>query len=315
MRSSRRRLVGLFMLLGGMTLVDIRVSAEEPVDPYAIEKAAIRQAAQEYVAAINRGDSQRIVAFWTPEGDVIDESGRLVKGRELARGAVSQRPDEELVERLAVSVVSIRFISADVAIEDGTAEVFLAGSDDSTLGRYTAVWVKRSGKWLLDSVRESTASKLTHHDQLRSLAWMIGEWREDSEDSPAGHVEMSCSWSTDENYLLREIRVPTPEGPVLSMSQRIGWDPAKKQIRAWTFGTDGSFGEAVYSRNGQRWIVAMSGVTGDGQPATSTNSYTRINNDTMDWESKEGIVGGDPVPDRAMRLVRIAADKSAARAD
>src|SRR4051794_29148112 len=37
--------------------------------------------AKDFVAAFNKGDARAVAAFWVPDGDYIDEGGRVTKGR------------------------------------------------------------------------------------------------------------------------------------------------------------------------------------------------------------------------------------------
>src|SRR5689334_4869737 len=56
--------------------------AKKVADPAAGVEKAIRQAGEAYVAALNAGDLERIMSFWAPDADYIDESGQLTRGRE-----------------------------------------------------------------------------------------------------------------------------------------------------------------------------------------------------------------------------------------
>jgi hypothetical protein len=80
-------------------------------------------------------------------------------------------------------------------------------------------------------------------------------------------------------------------------SQRFGWDPLTKQIRCWVFDSQGGFAEGAWTREGNRWIVKMSGVTREGKPASSTNITTMSSKDRMTWQSRDRLIGGDRMPD------------------
>ena len=56
--------------------------------------------------------------------------------------------------RLTVKIDSIRFVTPDVAIEDGTASVVRPGEAPSE-STYTVVFVKKDGRWLIDSDHET----------------------------------------------------------------------------------------------------------------------------------------------------------------
>jgi hypothetical protein len=64
-------------------------------------------------------------------------------------------------------------------------------------------------------------------------------------------------------------------------TQIIGWDPRAKQIRSWTFNSDGSFGEGLWSRNQDEWLVRTSQTLPDGRAATATQVIQRLDNDAV----------------------------------
>jgi uncharacterized protein (TIGR02246 family) len=268
------------------------------VDDAESAAAAIRQASQQYVAAVNRGDGECAAALWTPQGDLIDTHGRSTKGRELASAIQpGQTPPAAL---LTLAIDSLRLITPDVAIEDGRTQWLAAAAGDSMLVRHTAVWVRQNGKWLLDSVRESAADPNSHEARLQALSWLVGDWVSSGE-GPA--IAMSCQWSLDRHFLLREVRTQSPAGP-LSISQRVGWDPASRQIKSWTFDSHGGHGKGVWSRDGEQWTVSAAGVLPDGRKATSSNLYVLEGADLLRWESVESTIDGMPGPTHKVRLMR-----------
>src|SRR5512146_603435 len=45
------------------------------------DKGAVRRAAEQFIAALHRGDAETLVAMWTEEGDFVDSTGTVTKGR------------------------------------------------------------------------------------------------------------------------------------------------------------------------------------------------------------------------------------------
>ena len=71
---------------------------------------------------------------------------------------------------------SAGLVSPNVAVERGPAKVIRPGQTPEESG-YTAVSVKRNGRWYLDRVTEENVPVLmSHHEQLEELNWMIGAW-------------------------------------------------------------------------------------------------------------------------------------------
>jgi ketosteroid isomerase-like protein len=272
--------------------------AQERTAP-AADEAAIRKRGKDYIAAIRRGDSAEIASFWTAEGTYVDEAGRAFQGGELAREAKAVAEERE--PGIMVTVDSIHFVTPDVAIEDGGLTSSPGILSASVARRYTAIWVRQKGKWLLDGVREAAVPTVTHNDRLRELSWMVGDWISDDDGKT---VRLSCKWSTEKNFLLREIDVRLPGREPLHVTQRIGWDAREKQIKSWTFDSEGGHGDGLWFHKDDRWIIEAQSVLPDGSRATGTNHLAQDGNDAFLWESTNGEIEGEPMPEHKVRLIR-----------
>ncbi len=193
-----------------------------------------------------------------------------------------------------VALRSVRFIGPDLAIEDGTATVTDAPDEPAQHSPYTVVYAGQEGKWLMASARDLPDEPTTPEEQLKQLRWLIGEW---VDESPEALVMTSYRWTDNQCYILSEFKVQIGGRPVMTGTRRIGWDPLAKKIRSWVFDSEGGFGEGVWTREGNRWIVKMTGVTRDGKAASSTNIITRVSKDRMTWQSRDRVVGGEKTPD------------------
>ena len=131
------------------------------------------------------------------------------------------------------------------------------------------------------------------HDRLKELEWLVGEWVNESQDAV---VFTTCKWADNGNFLLREFTVKTQGRPVMSGSQRIGWDPVKRQFKSWVFDTEGGFVEAYWTRDGNQWLIKAEGVQQNGEPASATNIITRLGKDRIGWQTVNRTLGGAAVP-------------------
>jgi uncharacterized protein (TIGR02246 family) len=280
------------MLLG--LLID--PAAAQPPGDSAEETSQIRQAAESYLAALKQGDTARLQSLWTATGDFVDSLGHVTKGRDLVR--TSGKPVAVAGDKSA-TIGTIRLITPDVAIEDGTVELSAQGQEPA-FARYSAIWVKRNGQWLLDGVRESLAHAHSHRDRLRPLAWMVGDWQA---EGASGRIELSCHWSPDGNFLLREMKVQAAQGPALAVTQRIGWDASQQRIVAWAFDSEGGHGTSTWSPRDGGWVVNASGVLPEGQTTRSTSTITRQGDNSFTWEMSQSVAGVAQ-PDRKLEFTR-----------
>ena len=125
-----------------------------------------------------------------------------------------------------------------MAIEQGTAKLLAPNAEPEEI-EYSAVNVKRDGKWLLDRVTDKSKEVIpTHYEQLKALEWMVGNWTDESDDA---EVEVDCNWTKNKNFLTRAFKISIDGQIDFCGMQVIGWDPAAKAIRSWTFDSNGTF--------------------------------------------------------------------------
>lgn len=263
-----------------------------PAGPSEVE-SAIRTLEEGFVRDYNQGDSKAVAALFTEDAEVVDIEGRHYQGRDVIEQGFAATFAASKGAKIGLEIYAIRSLSPDVAQEQGRSVVTpIEGSPLSRL--YTVLYVKRGGRWLVSSVRDDPDPLVPPHERLKDLEWMIGDWLDEGDDSL---VRLTCRWSDDRNYLLRTFSVQRAGKPVLSVSQRIGWDPLARQIRSWEFDSAGGFGEGRWTRDGERWIVKHTGVQPEGKTASSTNTMTRERSDLVRWVSTERVIGAELVDD------------------
>jgi hypothetical protein len=159
---------------------------------------------------------------------------------------------------------------------------------------YTAIHVKRDGKWLLDRVTEKDVPVvLSHYDQLKELEWMIGSWIDGDDQA---RVETTCTWTRNKNFITRSFTVSVQDRIEMAGMQIIGWDPAAKQIRSWLFDSDGGFGEGRWTKKDNRWFITTTGTTPDGLSSTSVNVITHVDDNQFTWQSANRTIDGRLMP-------------------
>jgi uncharacterized protein (TIGR02246 family) len=276
----------------------------------AADEAAIRATADAYVKALAAGDSKAIAAMWTPDGDIIDDTGAVLSGRQSATLA-SDVPDPDPSGRpeFQVNETQLRFLTNEVAIEDGTVEV-IPPVGEPRQGRYSATWVKHEGSWKLGALREAHGEPPPPAAVLDELDWLVGDWvvidaPARADDPEKAQIEVSARWNASKTFLNRTMTITiSPTVPPLEISQRIGWDPLSRSIHSWMFGSDGSHGESNWTREGTSWVAQARAVHPDGTLSTSLNIYTYDGKDRCVWKSIPTHVGSEAMPTVKMTMVR-----------
>jgi hypothetical protein len=127
---------------------------------------------------------------------------------------------------------------------------------------------------------------------LRDLDWLIGTWEAKAEET---EVRTTYEWDAKKNSIRCHITIKG-KGRAVTAMQVLLKDPRTGQLRSWLFDDDGGFGDATWTRDGKRWVIAAAGVQADGGELTATNILTPVDKDTFLWQSTERKVDGEELP-------------------
>jgi uncharacterized protein (TIGR02246 family) len=258
------------------------------------EKAAVMANDRAYEAAYARGDVKALGEFFTEDAEFTTSDGRTFSGRAAIEESTRAAFLTNKGAKLAIALDSIRVLGPEAVLEKGSTTV-TAKSGETSGALYTAVYVKKDGKWKMSNLVETPLPDVTPHDRLSELAWLIGEW-EEADKSTDVTVHSQYMWARGGNYLTRNVTVKTAGNVTLEGWQIIGWDPVEESIRSWTFDGEGGFSEGHFTRDGNRWLLRETGTTPDGSRIASDNTYTKLSDDRLTWESNNRTLDGDPQP-------------------
>jgi uncharacterized protein (TIGR02246 family) len=280
------------------------MAASDATSPALLDVAAGRPAVEEvaamlreYLAAFNRHDAPALAAHWTASGENVDlDTGETIRGREAVADVFATLFHEDGEAAIDIDIESIRPLRDDVAVVDGITHI--AFSDTSTgamppsSSRFAAVVVNECGRWMLESVREASlvqpvGPSAAQPRPIDALGWLVGAWEDAGEGVTAS---TQCFWSAGRSFLVRSHVVtfdsadavrpaagddsipgllPPGAGPRREITEIIGWDPDRAQLRSWLFTSDGRFAEAAWAPEGKHWRVQ---VEGQGADTGSTGS-------------------------------------------
>ena len=276
----------------------------------AADEAAIRKNADAYVAAYNNHDAKTLATFWSPDAVYVNpETGDEAVGHDAIADQFAAILANLGDAKLAVDVKSIVFLSPTVAMERGTARVVNKSEKEPKNTDYTAIHVKRDGKWLLDRVSEEESPVIhSNYDRLKDLEWMIGNWVDQDDRS---RVEMKCKWTKNQTFIMRQFAISIADRLDMSGIQLIGWDPGTGKIRSWVFDSDGGFGEATWTKKGNRWIINAAATMPDGRKTSAINILTMLDKNSFTWQSTGRELDGEILPNiEPIKVVRNVASDS-----
>lgn len=268
------------------------------------DMAALAKNAEAFIEAFHKADAKMLAANWTLDGDYTDQTGRQLKGREAIEKAFQSFFAENKGLKVRIESDALRFVTPDVAIEDGTTFVLRPDGATPSRARYVIVHVKKDGKWLLSSVRETPFVPPGNHEHLRGLEWAVGNWSAEGSQGEAEHLALS--WTDNQNFLVGTFAATVQGVSVGRATHWIGWDPQAKRLRSWIFDAAGGFGEGAWIGGGDKWVIKTTSVLQDGKNATATFLLGRVDSDTLTLQARDRTVDGKPVPDtKQFKLKRV----------
>jgi uncharacterized protein (TIGR02246 family) len=293
-------ITAVFGLVGAAVVVgQIRAADNE---------GAIQAAVESYTAAFNNRDLDGFLAHFADDADYLDHGGQQYREKvglaRLFKRSLADLKDQ----KLKTTITSLRFLRPDVAIADGKAE-FTTTDGASESGRFTAVWTRTDGKWLLSSVHdlpEPAAASEDAASPLQQLAWLVGDW---THEDPTFSVQVSGRWTLNKSFLRVEYIVKGKEDEDLTVVQYFGWDPVDGVIRAWFFDSRGGYGGGDWVRDGNTWSANWYGVLSGGRTASSVSSFKYLDNKSFVFRSVDREIDGLPMDDVEAKFVRKAVSK------
>jgi uncharacterized protein (TIGR02246 family) len=128
----------------------------------------IRKMYADFTAAWNTHDARAMSLSYTHDGDHVEPDGTIAKGREGVEALLAkQHASVFKTSQLELTIEDVWFITADVALIDGTYTLAGARLPDGTdlgtrTGRITAVFLKERGEWAIAASRLMIPTKLPY---------------------------------------------------------------------------------------------------------------------------------------------------------
>ena len=293
--------VAVGVLLVGRLPSPVQAQPSAKADDRSADRKAITDSSQAFEAAFEKGDAKAVAAFWTEAGEYESDTGEIFRGRAAIEAAFAAHFKAAPKGRCVVRIDSIRFPARDLAIEEGLLTTAGAGRELPASSRYRVVHVREGGTWKIALAREWGAGQ----DRLEDIEWLIGTWRGTGKDK-SREVTLSIRRDEVKPYFVGKFTARVNGEAASSGTMKIGIDPKRGQLRSWHFEDDGGHGQALWIRDGSRWVLDAIGVAGNGAPTAAVNLLGRIDNDTVTWRSIDRVMAGQKMPDSPpIRLTRV----------
>ena len=259
----------------------------------------IRETVTAFADAFNKGDMAAFSELWAQDAEYINEAGTATHGRDAIATLFKRYLDAHKGARIALKVTSIRPLSENVALQDGTSALHESGGATDE-GRYTAIWVKTDGKWRLRSARDlpSDSAKVAAGSPLKELKWLVGNW-----EAEKGALNLSVRQTLNQAFLSVEYKTKAGDGE-MAVTQLVGFDPLTGQIKSWTFDSLGGYSEGLWRRDGTTWTAEVAGVLPSGQTGTAINVIHYVDDNNFVFQARDRMIGGQPIPNSEIKATR-----------
>lgn len=274
--------------------------AEDP----SMEIAGLEKAAADFIVAYNDKNAAGLAAMFMEKGEITDLNAQdVVTGRKDIQAKYEAIFENKDAASIAVEVDSVRLVTENLAIEDGTLHFTSPGSDFPTRSStYTAVLQKnQEGVWQIASTR-NLQDVTTAAGHLADLAKSLkGDW---TCQSDGVRYDIAFGWDDSGNFLTGEMLATRPDSDPLTTTIRFGWDAGREVLTSWKFDSRGGFAKADWAPTETGWQIRTEGTTADGESMTANQSLTFEGADTFIWKGKERLIDEESQPEVDLRIVR-----------
>jgi hypothetical protein len=252
------------------------------------DRAALRKRTEDLLKAASKANAKELAAFWTETGEYQRGDDLTIRGRANIEKAYAESFKAKKPGTVELQDTSLRFLSDDTAIEEGTFLVKRPNPAEETRSRFSALLVREKGEWYLGLLREWTEGP-----SLQELAWLVGTWTSHSDDA---ELKAVFEWTEDRSFLRSRFSMKR-EGRTANGFQVVALDPATRMLRSWTFEAGGGLGESAWTRTEKGWTAKTMAVTPEGEKVTATTELTPIDANSFTWKSTDRTINGEKVAD------------------
>jgi uncharacterized protein (TIGR02246 family) len=263
--------------------------------------AAVRKSAEAFTKAFNAGDAKAVASFWTPDGEYTSPDGHKLHGRAAIEKAYAEFFKTSPKAEVEVKIETLRMLGKYTALEEGTLTLKMPGDTTPGVSRYSVLHVHGEDGWKMATVQEwvpDPAEFIT----LKDVEWLVGEW---SAKNAEAEASVKYDWDADKAFLRGQYALKRHGKAASNGTHIIGKNP-DGGLRSWVFDSSGGFGESVWSRDDNRWVIEASGTLPDGNEVTAVNILVPLNPDAFTFQSIDRRVGGAAIPNMApVRVTRV----------
>jgi uncharacterized protein (TIGR02246 family) len=286
-------IMGMRTVLLAQTKVPIAPSqlvpciAQQPAPTEQTPEAGIKSVTEQYVKAFNAKNAKAVAALWTENGEFTGVDGEVIRGRAAIEKSLADEFQTNPKVTIEATVESVRPLGRHTAIAEGVIKEKTTGNAEPAQSRYSAMHVFEDGRWLAASVREWALNPGTEA-ATKHLDWLVGEW---TAKDQRGNISIAYAWDENGKFLHGKYSIAKEGKTITSGTQVIGHNPSGG-LRSWSFDSSGAFSNALWEREGNRWIEESTGTLSNGASIDTINVMIPLGADAFCWQTVERAVDG-----------------------
>jgi uncharacterized protein (TIGR02246 family) len=254
-------------------------------------EAGVRQATAAYVKAFNAHDAKAAAALWTADGEYVGVDGVVVRGREAIEKSFAEEFKAFPKTEIQVKVTAVRPLGRQTAMTEGLVTAKLQPGGEAQESRYSALQVFEDGTWKAASVREWVADPEAAA-ATKLLDFLAGQW---TSKGHGGVMAITYKWNDGKTFLTGHYSIMKDGKTTAAGTEVLTQDP-NGGVRSWTFDNSGTFSEARWQRDGDRWFDEAVGILPGGIEVSSTNLLIPLGPDAFSWQVMDRTADGSPLP-------------------
>lgn len=268
------------------------------------EEAQVKQQLAALKQALAEGDAAKTASMWTEDGTYTSYQGEVFKGNKEILARFTDLMSQEGKPLVYFALEGVKKLAPGAALAEGIVHRMGVPSAFSAETRFSIVFVKQGGNWLIKSASETPyTAPVSKTSPLSELSWLVGDW---AAKGKVGSIMMKVDWAANKNFLICTYFTKQNDGtPIPESRQVIGWDPRSQSPISWHFDARGGFGFGQWNkRSANKWLVQASGVDTDGSETEATNVLSIDGKDSFSWQSIDRTINGEALSDTAALQVQ-----------
>ena len=296
-----------YVIFGSLLAISSPLIAEEKAVAVVPDKAAnpewvkLKTAASRYVKAFNDKDAAAVAALFADNGEILLHEDLKIAGHDAIEQHYTRIFDSNHEAKVALEATSVRFVTPRLVVEEGSVH-YITGDEISTHLYMVILALQDDGQWLIVQSRNREVTDSVAYDKLSDVEGLIGDWVASVGDN--GKFTMDFRWEPSGAWMIGRGRYVSPDTDPVTMTVRIGWNPAVDKIVSWTFDSEGGFSKAVWTESSDKWVMKALGVNGEGESTSSTQSIEVVDTEAVLWSFTSRVIGDDMEDDRSIKLVK-----------